>query len=193
MTERLNVKDLITVGIFSVINIILIFTFGMLGYISILMLGLPIIGALIWGIPFMLFLTRVNKFGMITLMGLIIGIVMFLSGHTWIPIITYTITGLLADLIIKTKNYSSIKTSIIGYAIFSVGLVGNMLPFFILRDYYISAMTTSMGTEYVNFITPFLQYHFLTILIILTFIAGLISGYIGKLILKKHFEKAGMA
>lgn len=193
MMERLNIKDLITVGIFSVINIILIFTFGMLGYIPILMLGLPIIGALVWGIPFMLFLTRVNKFGMITLMGLIIGIVMFLSGHTWIPIIVYTITGLIADIIIKTKDYSSIKTSIIGYAVFAVGLIGNMLPFFILRDYYISAMNASMGAEYVNFITPFLQYHFLIILVILTFIAGLISGYIGKLVLKKHFEKAGMA
>lgn len=193
MMDSLNIKDLITVGIFSVINIILIFTFGMLGYIPILMLGLPIIGALVWGIPFMLFLTRVNKFGMITLMGIIIGIVMFLSGHTWIPIIVYTITGLLADIIIKTQNYSSIKTSIIGYAVFAVGLIGNMLPFFILRDYYISAMNASMGAEYVNFITPFLQYHFLIILIILTFIAGLISGYIGKLVLKKHFEKAGMA
>jgi energy-coupling factor transport system substrate-specific component len=193
MMESLNIKDLITVGIFSVINIILIFTFGMLGYIPILMLGLPIIGALVWGIPFMLFLTRVNKFGMITLMGLIIGIVMFLSGHTWIPIIVYTITGLIADIIIKTKDYSSIKTSIIGYAVFAVGLIGNMLPFFILRDYYISAMNASMGAEYVNFITPFLQYHFLIILIILTFIAGLLSGYIGKLVLKKHFEKAGMA
>lgn len=193
MMDSLNIKDLITVGIFSVINIILIFTFGMLGYIPILMLGLPIIGALVWGIPFMLFLTRVNKFGMITLMGLIIGIVMFLSGHTWIPIIVYTITGLIADIIIKTKDYSSIKTSIIGYAVFAVGLIGNMLPFFILRDYYISAMNASMGAEYVNFITPFLQYHFLIILVILTFIAGLISGYIGKLVLKKHFEKAGMA
>jgi energy-coupling factor transport system substrate-specific component len=193
MMDSLNIKDLITVGIFSVINIILIFTFGMLGYIPILMLGLPIIGALVWGIPFMLFLTRVNKFGMITLMGIIIGIVMFLSGHTWIPIIVYTITGLLADIIIKTQNYSSIKTSIIGYAVFAVGLIGNMLPFFILRDYYISAMNASMGAEYVNFITPFLQYHFLIILVILTFIAGLISGYIGKLVLKKHFEKAGMA
>lgn len=193
MMDSLNIKDLITVGIFSVINIILIFTFGMLGYIPILMLGLPIIGALVWGIPFMLFLTRVNKFGMITLMGLIIGIVMFLSGHTWIPIIVYTITGLIADIIIKTKDYSSIKTSIIGYAVFAVGLIGNMLPFFILRDYYISAMNASMGAEYVNFITPFLQYPFLIILVILTFIAGLISGYIGKLVLKKHFEKAGMA
>ena len=51
MSERLNVKDLITVGIFAVIIIVLVFAFGMLGYIPILMLALPIIAALICGIP----------------------------------------------------------------------------------------------------------------------------------------------
>ena len=39
MSERLNVKDLITVGIFSVILIVLVFVFGMLGYIPIVMLA----------------------------------------------------------------------------------------------------------------------------------------------------------
>ena len=87
MSERLNVKDLITVGIFSVIIIVLIFIFGMLGYIPMVMLALPILAALICGIPYMLFLTRVSKFGMVTLLGVIIGIVMFLSGHTWVPIL----------------------------------------------------------------------------------------------------------
>lgn len=69
MSEILNVKDLITVGIFSVIIIVLIFIFGMLGYIPIVMLALPILAALICGVPYMLFLTRVSKFGMVTLMG----------------------------------------------------------------------------------------------------------------------------
>ena len=109
MSERLNVKDLITVGIFAVILIVLIFAFGMLGYIPILMLALPIIAALICGIPYMLFLTRVSKFGMVTLLGLILGIVMFLSGHTWVPILVFTLFAFIADCILKMGNYSSIK------------------------------------------------------------------------------------
>ncbi|WP_296889180.1 MptD family putative ECF transporter S component [uncultured Methanobrevibacter sp.] len=101
MSERLNVKDLITVRIFAVILIVLIFVFGMLGYIPILMLALPILAALICGIPYMLFLTRVSKFGMVTLLGLILGIVMFLSGHTWVSIVTFTICALIADFILR--------------------------------------------------------------------------------------------
>ena len=188
MSERLNVKDLITVGIFSVIIIVLIFIFGMLGYIPMVMLALPILAALICGIPYMLFLTRVSKFGMVTLLGVIIGIVMFLSG-----IVTFTVCALIADIILKMGNYSSIKNSIISHGVFILGIMGNMLPFFILRDAYMSAMRASMGNDYVNVIAPYLQTNFLIVLIILTFIAGLISAYIGKIVLKKHFERAGIA
>lgn len=193
MSERFNVKDLITVGIFSVIMIVLIFAFGMLGYVPILMIGLPIICALICGVPFMLFLTRVSKFGMVTLMGLILGIVMFLSGHTWIPIIVYTVCALIADVILKMGDYSSIKHSIFGYATFALGVFGNMLPFYILRDYFVESIRTSMGNDYVNVILPFLTNEMLVVMIIATFIAGLIGAYIGKIVLKKHFEKAGIA
>lgn len=76
MSKMLNVKDLITVGIFAVILTVSIFIFGMLGYIPILMIALPVIVALIAGIPYMLFLTRVDKFGMTSLLGLVLGIVM---------------------------------------------------------------------------------------------------------------------
>jgi energy-coupling factor transport system substrate-specific component len=193
MSERLNVKDLITVGIFSVIIIVMIFIFGMLGYVPILMIALPIIAALICAIPYMLFLTRVSKFGMVTLMGLILGIVMFLSGHTWVPIVVFTLFALIADCILKAGNYSSLKNSIISYGIFILGIMGNMLPFFILRDYFMEAMRASMGNDYVNVIAPFLNNEVLIILFILTFIVGIASAYLGKIVLKKHFEKAGIA
>lgn len=50
-----------------------------------------------------------------------------------------------------------------------------------------------MGNDYVNVIAPFLNNGVLIILFILTFIAGVASAYLGKIVLKKHFVKAGMA
>lgn len=193
MSEMLNVRDLITVGIFAVILTVLIFIFGMLGYVPILMIALPIISAIVAGIPYMLFLTRVSKFGMVTLLGLVLGIVMFLSGHTWIPIVVYTVCGLIADIVLRMGDYSSIKHSIVSYGFFILGVFGNMLPFYILRDYFVESIRSSMGTDYVNVILPFLTNEMLIVLIIATFIVGLIGAYIGKIVLKKHFEKAGIA
>jgi energy-coupling factor transport system substrate-specific component len=56
-----------------------------------------------------------------------------------------------------------------------------------------SAMRSSMGNDYVNVVAPFLQNNVLIILIVLTFVVGLMSAYIGKIVLKKHFQKAGIA
>ena len=60
----------------------------------------------------MLFLTRVSKFGMVTLLGLILGIVMFLSGHTWVPIVTFTACAFIADLILKMEDIPLLKTQL---------------------------------------------------------------------------------
>ncbi len=74
-----------------------------------------------------------------------------------------------------------------------MGIFGNMLPFYILRDYFVESIRASMGTDYVNVILPFLTNEMLIILIIATFVVALIGAYIGKIVLKKHFEKAGIA
>ena len=148
---------------------------------------------MICGIPYMLFLTRVSKFGMVTLLGLILGIVMFLSGHTWVPIVVFTFFAFLADCIVKAGNYSSVKNSIISHGVFILGIMGNMIPFFILRDYYLESLRASMGNDYVNVVAPLITNEVLIVLFILTFIAGIASAYVGKIVLKKHFEKAGIA
>ena len=111
----------------------------------------------------------------------------------WIPIVVYTLCGLMADVVLKIGDYSSIKNSIISYGFFSLGIFGNMLPFYILRDYFVESIRASMGTDYVNVILPFLTNEMLIILIIATFVVALIGAYIGKIVLKKHFEKAGIA
>ena len=61
-----------------------------------------------------------------------------------------------------------------------------MLPFYILRDYFVESIRASMGTDYVNVILPFLTNEMLIILIIATFVVALFSAYIGKIVLKKR-------
>lgn len=192
MNDKLNVQDLITTGIFSVIYIIVVFIFGMLGYIPILMILLPVIVSIVGGIPFMLFLTRVKKFGMVTIMALIAGFVMFLSGHSWIPIVTFLICGIIADYILKLGDYKSSKNSILSYGIFSMGIMGNMLPMWIMKDAFMDYLNTSMGAEYTSVVMSFTQPWIFPTLLILAFVCGIIGAFIGRKILRKHFEKAGI-
>ena len=54
----------------------------------------------------MLFLTRARKFGMITILGLLTGIIMFVAGMGYFSIATGLIFGLIADLIWKSGGYA---------------------------------------------------------------------------------------
>ena len=192
MDEKMGISDLITIAIFTVILFIVMFTFGMLGYIPILMFGLPVILSIICGIPFMLFLTKANKFGMVTILSLLIGLIFFGTGHTGVPIISFTICGFIADLILRKGNYTSVKNTYFAYATYCLGVMGNMIPMFIMKDYYFSMMSSQMGKEYTDIVMLYVTNESFFVLLIATFIAGLIGAYIGRLLLKKHFEKAGI-
>ena len=72
--NKLQAKDLINVGIFTAIYFVLFFAGMMLGYIPIFIPLLGLVCPIICGIPFMLYLTKVKKFGMVTLSGIILGL-----------------------------------------------------------------------------------------------------------------------
>lgn len=79
-SSRLQGKDLMNIGIYSAIYCVIVTGVAMLGYIPIMMPMLCVLVPLIAGVPFMLFLTKVKKFGMIWIMSIIIGIFMILTG-----------------------------------------------------------------------------------------------------------------
>lgn len=190
--SKLEAKDLINVGIFSALYIIIVFLVGMIGYIPILLISFPIFIPLIAGIPFMLFITKVEKFGMISLMALICSLIMFLTGHTWMPILTAIIFGVLGDLIIKKGNYKSFKYIAIGYGVFANWFLGAFLPFWVMRDSYIQYIRGSMGNEYANSLLSLTPNWLPFVIVITVFIFGIIGAYLGRAVLKKHFQRAGI-
>ena len=60
-SKKLKAKDLINVGIYTAIYIVIFFVVGMLNAIPVLYPFLYILIPLISGIPFMLFLTKTDK------------------------------------------------------------------------------------------------------------------------------------
>ena len=77
--RTIDAKDLINLGLFTVLYFILVIAASMLGFIPIFIPLLAVICPFIGGIPFMLYLTRVKKFGLISLMGLLMGILMLVG------------------------------------------------------------------------------------------------------------------
>ena len=84
--KKLNAKDFINIGIFTVIYFVMFFITGMLGYIPIFAVIIPMVLGILGGIPFMLFLTKTGKFGAATIIGTLVSVLCFLMGQSWISI-----------------------------------------------------------------------------------------------------------
>lgn len=190
--KGLQGKDLITVGIFTAIYFVLMFLCGTLGYIPVFYALLPLIVPIVCGIPFMLFLTKVKSFGMITIMGTICGGLMMLTGHTFVPLITGIVFGLLADLICRAGQYISVKASVVGHTVFSLWILGMLMPFWIMKDTFEKFLSDSMGTDYMQ--ATFAVFDKISWTFpVMAIAGGIIGAFVGLGMLKKHFKRAGIA
>lgn len=190
--NRLKGKDLINVGIYAAIYFVIVMAVAMLGFIPIMMPMVCVLAPLIAGIPFMLFLTKVKKFGMILIVSIIIGILMALTGMGLYSLPVAIVSGLIAEFVWKKANYSNSRGAILAYAFFSLWMWGNFLPLFLNPAGYFSTRS-DFGPEYAETLTSLLPMWMCPVLLVCCFVFGLLGGIAGKGILKKHFVKAGIA
>ena len=190
---KLEVKDLINVGIFAVLYFIIFYAVGMLQLIPVLFPFCPIIMAIAGGIPFMLFMTRVDKFGMISLMGIVISILIFLVGMSYLTVITGIIFAILGDIVIKTGDYKDFKKIALGTGVFSLWSFGGFLPLWIMRDAYQLQMAQGYGEEFAATVFSLVPEWSIIAYVIMIVVGGIIGAYLGRAMLKKHFERAGIA
>lgn len=190
--NKLKGKDLINIGIYGAIYCVLMTVSAMLGYIPIMMPLLTVICPIICGIPMMLFITKVKKFGMVTIMGIIIGVYLWITGMGYWSAIFGLIFGLITDLIDKSGNYKSAVKTVIGNGVFHIILFGNFLPIYLNADEYFSTRQ-SFGQEYITSLSNIMQPWTAPLLLVSCFVCGMLGALIGKKLLKKHFVKAGIA
>lgn len=166
----------------------------MLGFIPIFIPLLAVICPFIGGIPFMLYLTRVKKFGLISLMGLLMGILMLVGGMGLWSILTGAIFGLLADATLRSGGYASAARSVLGYGIFSIYNIGNFIPIVLNpKGYYQGLISGGYGEAYAHQLMSYMPAWMLPVLLLACFVFGILGGLLGRRLMRKHFIKAGIA
>ena len=191
-SKKMTVKDLITVGIFTVIYVVIFFICAMTGMVPVMAIFYPVLIALIAGIPCVLFFTKVQKFGMITIMAVLTAVLLFLMGYGYPGIITGLVLGLIADVIMKSGDYKSFVKMVIGYVVFSEWVIGTQLPMFIMGNAYAEQFREMQGDEFVDGLEKLISWGMCAVVAVCVAVAALIGVFIGKAVLKKHFERAGI-
>ena len=110
-SKKLTIPDLISVGVFTAIYFVLVtiatFSCALLPGVGNILL--PAVAALISGSVYMLLAAKLQKFGGISIMGLVMGLFFFMSGHFVLSFAANIVCGVLADWVASRRQYRSKK------------------------------------------------------------------------------------
>lgn len=194
--NRLSIPELISIGVFTALYFVLvtIATFAsaavLPGFSNVL---LPGIAALISGCVYMLMVAKVQHFGAITVMGTVIGLFLFVSGHFVVSLIIGVACSVVADLIAQAGKYKNKAGILLSYIVFSYGLTGPVLPLWLMKDAYVeSLLAKGKDASYIDSVFAHINTTTLWICIAATLVLSIIGGLFGQKMMKKHFKKAGI-
>lgn len=188
-------KDLITIGIFTaiyfVINFIVMVASGISPVTWILMPGFI---ALLTGVPFMIMVSKVQKTGAVFIMGLIPGILYYITGQfTVVILLTLIVSSIIAELIRYITKYRSYVGNMVAFVFFSLGMIGSPLPIWLFRDsFFAQIKEQGMSGDYIANLEAVASTQMLIVLIVAPIVGAIIGGIITKGLFQKHFQKAGI-
>lgn len=87
---------------------------------------------------YMLLAGKLQKFGGISVMGIVMGLFFLISGHFITSFATNILMGIAADFVAWTGKYQNRKKLLASYILFSYGLFGPELPLWFMKDAYIT-------------------------------------------------------
>lgn len=195
-TQQLNIPDLVTIGVFTAIYFVLV---AVATFASALLLPgvsnifLPAISALISGSVYMLLAAKLQKFGGITIMGLVMGLFFFVSGHFVLSFAANILFGLAADAVAALGKYKSKKLLLASYIVFSYGLTGPILPLWFMKDAYVASLQArGKDAAYINALFAPINGGTFVVCLAAILVCAVVGGVFGQRMMKKHFEKAGI-
>ena len=195
-TQQLNIPDLVTIGVFTAIYFVLV---AVATFASALLLPgvsnifLPAIAALLSGSVYMLLAAKLQKFGGITIMGLVMGLFFFVSGHFVLSFAANILFGLAADAVAALGKYKSKKLLLASYIVFSYGLTGPILPLWFMKDAYVASLQArGKDAAYIDALFAPINGGTFVVCLVAILVCAVVGGVFGQRMMKKHFEKAGI-
>ncbi len=188
--KKFQIKDLIITALMVLCSQVLYRVLSFLFVTPYTMLLAVPIWSIIGAIAYFLVPGKTKNPWMILLFCVLTSIVSFYPPY----MISCTVAGIIAMLIVKTKGVSNYKGLTIGYVIFCVlaGFGGMCVPFLFYADQTIKSYAKMFGSEYMETLTKLVSPMTTVIFLVVIAICALIGAIISKKLLKKHFEKAGM-
>ena len=189
---RLEVRDLVTIGVFGVIYFVCMFAVGMMGVVPILYLLYPMVFGVVGGPIVLLFMAKVQKPWALVIFGMITPIIMFLFGHTLLVPGVALVTMLVAEGIRRLGKYRSLRYNMLAYVVMATILCSSLLQMLVMKELYLQLTEAEMGREYTEALEKLISVRNMGLVYLGAVLGGIVGAFLGRKLLKKHFEKAGI-
>ena len=155
--NKLMIQDLISIGVFTAIYFVLV--------------------------TIATFATSAS----ITIMGLVMSIFFFSSGHFILSFVTNIVFAIIADLIGYISKYKNKAMILLSYIVFSYGLMGPVLPIWFLKDQYVSNLVArGKDAVYIERLFEYINMGTFRLCIVAILIGAIIGGLFGIKMIKKQ-------
>lgn len=191
--QRLTPRDAITIGIYTVLYFVLIAIGAVVTHL--LPFGLPFMGAVagvLGGVPYLLILMKIRRFGALTIMGLLLALIMGLMHGNLLTLATALVASSAADALARVGSYRSHRLNIASAAVFNLWNIGMFLPFYIGRDDYLTSLAAKHNLAYAQRLAGLFPLWSLPVLIVLGLLGGFIGGVVAHAMIRRHFRRAGL-
>lgn len=191
--EKLEVKDLILIGVMAILLYACMFVVVLiLGMNPLTYLFAPAISGIPAGIVMMLLLSKAPKKGTFFLAASVVAVFFLIMGRLPLDVITMVVCGLIGELLYGALGRKSFRGMAMAHAVYTCGLtLVAFISVVLLKDAFAEAFAM-YGESYISKIIELVTPLSLAGLCLLSAFCGIIGAYIGKILLKKHFEKAGV-
>ena len=193
--NSLQTKDYISIGIFSLIYFAVAFVIGGIAQMTpVTFPFMPMIVALFAGSIFMLYTAKIPKKGAVSILGILAGILLFITGMFWMMSAFFILFGFIADYIIALGSFKSFKRNLAAYCIFALAPMGAYIPMAVMPVQFDKFVRRKGDFSSFEGVIQSIGVNWWAIpaMILGTILCAVIGGLIGKKLLKKHFEKAGI-
>lgn len=188
--KKLKVKDIFTVVLLSLINVVIFFASSLLYATPVTIVMMPVFFSLLEGIVFFIIGTRVRKPGAMMVYAIVRGI---LGGY--LPyVLLYFLSGIASELILRKSGYGSAKGLTISYIICQLfaALGSTIYPYVIAAKSMADMAVTDGRQDNIDAASRMLLSGGWIALLAGIIVSAFIGAMIGKRVVKKHLEAVVM-
>lgn len=150
----------------------------------------PAFAALFGGTVYMLLQSKVQKFGAISFLGIMMGCFFFTAGHFFISFLPGLLFGLVADFIAKAGNYRSRKLSFLSFIVFSFVNSGPIIMMWLARSTYIASLVArGRSSAYIERVMVPANAQTISWFVLTILLGAILGALIGQFVVQAHLSK----